>query len=350
MNKSVLILIISCVFLASCEKESHEPDKTNTSIDVLDGWQITKTANDFIFNPRDLFFINADSGFVVGYNGEICRTTNAGLSWTKMNSGTTLHLYSVYFFNGKVGFVSGEGMNGCLNNDCGKGSILLKTIDGGLTWSKKFFPDYYGIYSLRFFNKLQGLAIIHTPNDRGTFDFYVARTADGGNTWERVDVEMDYPYDKFTCAGNIVFIPGTGNKLYKSTDLGYNWQTISTDIGDMFNICFIDQHIGYINAGLNIYKTTDSGLNWAKVDFPFNSLGTVHFYNENEGFNITQISEYEGGEFPVFKGSICYQTHNAGNNWKISGLNDSIRLGITQFPQKDLGYSINSDFYTIKKK
>ena len=95
----------------------------------------------------------------------------------------------------------------------------------------------------------------------------------------------------------------------------------------------------------------DGGLNWEPVDFPFSTFDVFHFYNENEGFNIESMWAYEGGDWPTFKGSQVYQTSNGGAIWDKSGLVNTLSLGLTYFPQRDLGFGINSsEFYTIMRK
>ena len=114
---------------------------------------------------------------------------------------------------------------------------------------------------------------------------------------------------------------------------------------------FFNESIGYIDGISNIYKTVDGGLSWKIVDCPFLSFGTFHFYNETEGFNIVDVSEYEGGEFPAYKGCIGYQTYDGGVTWENSALINSYYLGLTYFVQNDLGYGANfSEFFTIKRK
>jgi photosystem II stability/assembly factor-like uncharacterized protein len=348
----ILTFLIAIFILISCEKDP-EKHETNTS-NILNGWAVTKTKYDFDINPRDLFFINSEIGFVVGYNGDIYKTNNSGETWQKLNSGTTLHLFSVYFINENIGFISGQAMNDCLDDDCDKGSVFLKTTNGGETWTKKLFEDYVSIKSLHFFNELIGLALIYTPDIPNSRDYYIAKTEDGGDSWEFIDLAIKPAYDKFYCVDNIVFIAGENQKIYKSTDRGDNWETISTPIpawNDVGNIYFYNENIGFIDGVTDIYKTTDGGLNWNTVDFPFSSFDVFHLYNEEEGFNVETVSVYDGGEFPTFKGSQSYQTTDGGETWGKSRLIDSVYLGLTYFPQRDLGYGINySEFYTIKRK
>jgi photosystem II stability/assembly factor-like uncharacterized protein len=349
MKKTLILLFVT--FLIACEKNTVDYNDLKT---ILSGWEISKTNFGLDIIARDMFFVDSEIGFIVGFNGDIYKTIDAGKLWTKQNSGTTLHLYSVFFINNNVGFVSGRAMSGCLDEDCGKGSVVLKTSNGGETWTKLFFKDYTDIYSLKFFNETKGVAIIETPSIPNTRNCYLATTSDGGNTWKFKDLAIFSSPSKIECVDNILYIAGDNQKIFKSKDYGDSWQTINTPIplsDNVQDIYFYNEKIGFIVGGTSIYKTSDGGLNWKPANFPFSTFGTFHLYNETEGFNIKTIFEYAGGDFPTFKGSIVYQTSNGGKNWNKSELIDSLYLGLTYFPQKDLGYGINgSEFYIIKRK
>lgn len=351
MSKRLIAILLAVTIINGCYKEpiAFEDDLSNG----IDGWEITKSNFDFDKNPRDIYFVNPNLGFVVGYNGDIYKTTDSGQTWIKKNSETTLHLFSVFFLDENLGFVSSQAMGGCLDADCDKGSVLLKTTNGGDTWIKTFFPDYTRILSLKFFDALNGIAIIHKPDVPNSRDEYVATTSDGGINWNLLDLTIKPSYDKFFSVDNIIFIAGENQKIFKSSDYGHKWETINTPIeayNDVRNIYFFNEDIGYIDGITAIYKTTDGGINWTKTNFPFANFDTFHFYNENEGFDIETVSVYEGGEFPTFKGSICYQTNDGGNSWSKSELMKSLYLGLTYFPQRNLGYGFNlSEFCTIKK-
>jgi photosystem II stability/assembly factor-like uncharacterized protein len=138
MSKPLIAILLAVIVIIGCSKEPNNPE--NVQLQGLDGWDISKSNYDFDINPRDIFFINPNIGFVVGYNGDIYKTIDSGKTWEKKNSGTTLHLFSVFFLDENVGFVSSQAMGGCLDADCDKGSVLLKTTNGGDTWTKTFFP------------------------------------------------------------------------------------------------------------------------------------------------------------------------------------------------------------------
>ena len=53
------------------------------------------------------FFID-DTGWIVGEDGFIKKTTNAGLDWIQQTSGTTITLRSVQFIDQNTGWICGD--------------------------------------------------------------------------------------------------------------------------------------------------------------------------------------------------------------------------------------------------
>src|ERR1051325_3893710 len=77
---------------------------------------------------RAPFFLNSDTGFVVGEailpaNAPILKTTDGGLSWALKESGTTNNLRAVHFVDDSVGIA------------CGFTGTILRTTNAGETWS-----------------------------------------------------------------------------------------------------------------------------------------------------------------------------------------------------------------------
>jgi photosystem II stability/assembly factor-like uncharacterized protein len=356
MSKKIIGILSTVMLLFGCSKAPHDDPVDKTTL-TLGDWEFSKTTYNFSINSRDLFFLNSEIGFVVGYNGDLYKTTDSGEIWTKKNSGTILHLFSVYFLNENVGFASSESMN-CLDADCNKGCLLLKTSDGGETWSKIFFPNYASIRSLKFFDELNGIAIVYKTENFGMTEQNIAITSDGGINWTLNDLDFYAPYDRLVFSGNAVYVTGKDQQIFKSIDFGHTWITINTpvqNINDIRELYFFDENIGFVDGITDIFKTTDGGSTWTKCNFPFSSFGTLHFSNENEGFNILSVSAYEGGDFPVFKGSILYETKDGGLTWTKSELIPTLSLNLTDFPERDLGYgfsgstSLGSTQYRIKK-
>jgi photosystem II stability/assembly factor-like uncharacterized protein len=153
-----------------------------------------------LFALNDLFFINNTTGWAVGRNGNIYKTTNAGASWVLQPSGTNSELYSVWFVDANLGFAAGNnvllkttngggtwsplGLSGGVkvvfaNADIGyvgNGNALYKTNNGGQNWAPLPLPEVNG--------DLVDLHLIDAQTCYALFSNTVLRSTDGGQSWE----------------------------------------------------------------------------------------------------------------------------------------------------------------------
>jgi photosystem II stability/assembly factor-like uncharacterized protein len=103
--------------------------------------------------PNDIQFTDSNNGWIVGTNGAIFKTTNGGLNWVRLtNTGLTTdhNPISVYFLNASSGWTGVS-----TSTDY---SFILHTADGGASWNKQdVFLDYYeDINCLFFWNENNG--------------------------------------------------------------------------------------------------------------------------------------------------------------------------------------------------
>lgn len=73
-------------------------------------------------NLYSVSFVNNLTGFAAGSYGTIIKTTNGGNNWVSQTSGTNLWLYGISFTSANSGYV------------CGEQGKLMKTVNGGTTW------------------------------------------------------------------------------------------------------------------------------------------------------------------------------------------------------------------------
>jgi photosystem II stability/assembly factor-like uncharacterized protein len=88
-------------------------------------------------NMAGMAFAGATHGWVVGLGGVILATTDGGKSWKPQRSGTTLDLLDVAFADATHGMAVGDRTKG--DDPLAAqfiGSIVLRTADGGATWTK----------------------------------------------------------------------------------------------------------------------------------------------------------------------------------------------------------------------
>ena len=329
-------------------------------------------------------FINTDTGYVVGENWVIRKTTNRGVSW--FASDPVGSEWWIKLLPDGYGYTAGDELKifkteGGYDNweklfftdniddvffiDENKGFIIVrdparlyKTTNGGQSWDS--IPGAPGGVELLFLNSLTGFI--------GSNLIY--KTTDGGEIW--------YETNGAGGAGKIFFINPTvgwaerSNKIYKTIDGGENWFTQLTLPADNFtSIFFVDLLNGWATSRY-IWQTTDGGNNWIQrtdipitfstdVYFPgldtgwigrYSSINNSLFKTTDGGLNWIAIPEVIGARkfyfFPdpihwlIIGFSRYYVTNDYGNSW-IEFTND-VPTGISSFqaPTNTLGYAVGS--------
>jgi len=181
-----------------------------TIILCLDGgkeWHSLSIRDKRAIDFKDIFFINADTGWVVGDFGQILKTENRARDWKLLYSDLETNLMTVRFFDIMNGIAAGN-----RNNE----AVIFHTADGGETWSEQTF----------------------------------------GNTNCFCDIAI--------VSEDIAYAAGNYGVIYKTTDRGDSWNPLNsgtlTNISDLF---FLNASTGWAVGGLGlILKTTDSGKTW----------------------------------------------------------------------------------------
>jgi photosystem II stability/assembly factor-like uncharacterized protein len=173
----------------------------------------------FIIDNQGLFgvsFVDANNGWVVGLSGLILKTTNGGESWLQQNSGSMFPLSDVSFVDENIGWAVG-GWHDVVGT-------VLKTIDGGVTWTELFISAEPNI-SVCFTDENIGIVICADPY----FD-KILRTTDGGINWGfQSSGEARFLSDVFCIDALNAWVVGWGGTILHTTNGGI------TSIGGEFD-------------------------------------------------------------------------------------------------------------------
>ncbi len=123
----------------SAPNDNCSPTVNAVFQDPFSGWIEELSASSA--NLQDVFFVDANNGWIVGNLGSIQHTTDGGATWTSQSSGVTEELRNVYFADVNTGWAVG------LNQ------TILKTSNGGTTWSVinpmlGVGADFYSVFFL----------------------------------------------------------------------------------------------------------------------------------------------------------------------------------------------------------
>lgn len=336
------------------ETQHQSPDEALWSIFFLDenlGWSVgwskiyhtddggdtweTQNFPSVTGDLTDVFFMNPDTGWIVGTYQIVLKTTDGGNTWTKIQNYLTAHkcFWSVSFTDALHGCAVGDWLLDdkgfiMVTNDggmswtettpdwatnyqdvffldsltgwaCGRDGNLVKTTDGGNTWINKSIPGSHN--DILFFDEQQGLLL---------GDFETSISTDGGETWDgpfQIGI-MSSQRNMMSWDFNKVVSVGYGGSINQSVDGGRNWNRLYRGLSSgVKQIAFFDPLNGLLIESFpyqSLKKTHDGGYNW-------NSDSLVPqgpFYEMEVSGNSAYLLNYT---------SQIVKTTDAGINWEV---------------------------------
>lgn len=330
---NLAIFFISLFFISSI----------NTSYSQ-NGW-FTQYSTNLDRSSKSIFFINAQTGWVVQDSNFVYKTTSGGLIWVTYQLPKKCQLESIRFINENTGWVCGgkygpsnmfnEGhyfktTNGGINwisygpvvmtfykdvcfanentgflaiessQDFKSGGSISKTTNSGINWNPAFeFSLYrnFGFSEIKFINQTTGYALGNYWNDTGGDSVLILKTINAGENWVKVfqspRIGASFSRKTFYAHGNSIWFLAY-NKMIYSTNAGSTWSEISmNNLSFNSKIFFTNQNTGWITKfasasdSLNLLKTTNGGLNWTGYRNPLGNMQEIFFINEYTGWATT---------------------------------------------------------------
>lgn len=329
--KQLRNLLFCIIFLSACKKD-NQTTQNNSSI-CFETTYLNTNIQDGLMS---VFFLSGKVGFVTSYNGGIYKTVDSAITWTALNSTTSLPIRDIYFFNSNTGIAVG-GLNSCGGTGCiPPGGFILKTQDAGQNWNQIFTPsNKLEITSIYFVNNLLGFCV---------GDNVIYRTSDGGQSWSENQINNlggKMMKIRFSDDQN-GFIVCLFDKILKTTDGGSTCQITSPQKNIGYYSLSSSTGTSYVSGQGKILKSVDNGINWNELANSPSDIYDIHFTTQNIGYAFGR-GNYSGGDFGHSYGSM-YCTDNGGNSWNGNG--DFKEVGLIQavsFPSNKIGYAISGN-------
>jgi photosystem II stability/assembly factor-like uncharacterized protein len=257
--------------------------------------------NDAISN-NSIYVIDSLTGWIVGNNGKIMKTTSGGDCWFSQLSSLNKNFNNVFFLNFSTGWISGDS------------GIILKTSNSGNNWVS---------ISSGITNKLK--SIFFTSDNSGWIvgnNGILINTTNSGQNWNIKNSGVTTNINSiFFISSSLGWFCGDGGIAYKTINGGDNWISLNTNSSSNLNsIIFINSTSGW-TAGQNgtVLKTTNGGDNW----FTQNSHTT---------YNLNQIclSNSDKGWISGDNGKLI-ATSSGGSDWVVQNINISNKINSVAF-------------------
>jgi photosystem II stability/assembly factor-like uncharacterized protein len=314
----------------------------------------------------DLWFVTADTGWAVNSDGKILRTDDGGTTWAEQFHDPSAYLRC-------IGFAGPErGWAGLLTGP----SRMLETHDGK-TWAE--VPDLPadGPQMICGLSVLDG-SVVYAAGTNYPFPFpfnpppAMMKTVDGGATWSAwdmtphasllVDVHFTTAQTGWVVGGKAdPTLPagpdGRANVkpvVLFTDDGGSTWTNQVADLqNDLpagewgWKIHFVNPQLGFVSLenfdDAAVLKTTDGGAHWTRVaiDDPQRNANL-----EGVGFIDEQRGWVGGWGKPAFEGGQSSATEDGGASWRNA---NEIGKFINRFrfvdDSADLGYAAGATVY-----
>jgi photosystem II stability/assembly factor-like uncharacterized protein len=265
MRKLNLLLFIGVFLLGFAHQSFSQEAWTNLSLGTGDPLKH--------FTNITFAGTGRDTTFAVARNRAIWRSTDTGLTWTKVHDqtvdGKTTNdfLWGIAFIDRFTGFASGGRSEGSTAQP-----VLLKTTDGGSTWTDISAQLPAQILEWGGGSNAQCLYGIKVVSST-TFYIYgkagaVVKANFNGTDWIFYGISLgDYgDFRGLAFAGTTAFAAADTRKLQKRSDINETneaWTQVDHGGGNTYDVEFFDANNGLcVTISGGIYKTTDGGVTW----------------------------------------------------------------------------------------
>ena len=280
-------------------------------------------------------FTDSAYGWAAGDDGSIIHTADGGKTWVKQESHTQNQITSITFINRNLGWASS-----CNYSTVPAGTVLLKTTNGGTTWtSHAYAEENVFISCVTFLDSLNGWI--------GGSPHVLSKTSDGGMTWQPAYVEpsplSQFPVLKikffnrtygYACGG-IFDVAGV---IWRTTDGGNSWRAIDPacapadevldlHISDSLKVIGVGGDPDY-EFGVGMMRSTGDDLNFIYREQGFKGRANcIVFADENEAWCSL-------GERNMF-----LYSRDGGSSWSEMSTPSQTFVTSLSFPDSRHGYA-----------
>ncbi len=263
---------------------------------------------------NDCFFLNRDTGFIVGGYGKILKTTDGGLNWGQYVISGQPWLHAVFFTDDLTGYAVGGGS---------VGGGCYKTTDGGASWNEQttnmtttalfsvFFTDASTGYIaggngniIKTINggtnwilqqngsagELHGVSFADSNHGWAVGNYVIRHTSNGGASWTTQQNSSCIFHSCVALDTSTCYVSGSGGIILKTNNGGQNWDTVATGtLSDITKIFFVDANTCYAVGGQGtILQSSDAGAHWnvQSSGLPFGILFSVYFPTPLNGYIV----------------------------------------------------------------
>ncbi len=203
---------------------------------------------------RDANSPNATTAYLLCEQGLVYATTNSGSTWNNLDTGASVTLHAISFFDSTHGLVTGDE------------GTLLATEDGGKTWSPR--PT----------GTKEHLLSVFTLGEQawaGGFDGILLHSSDAGRTWTKQESGTSMALESvFFLDPTRGWAVGWSGAILRTEDGGKTWKSVQSSAASwsLAAVRFFDEKNGWaVGFSGQLLHSKDGGLTWESQKSPSQS-------------------------------------------------------------------------------
>ncbi|MFN8417225.1 MAG: YCF48-related protein [Cytophagaceae bacterium] len=212
-----------------------------------------------------LSFPTESTGYIVGGSGMIYKTIDSADTFFQLTSPTTQNLFDVYFWDEQNGFITGN-------------YALFQTNNGGSTWNSINIPIPINTAAFRKIG-YRNSSLMYVFGGDSFIRAVMLKSTDGGNTWSDIYLSgIDAIYGMDFISDDTALTCGHYGEVFRTNDKGLTWSQMTVNTGTNPSVPTILTDIEMLNSKVGflvgysasaeeqfVLKTVDGGFNWNPI-------------------------------------------------------------------------------------
>lgn len=218
---------------------------------------------------RRVKFLNSNLGIVLG-DSVLLKTTNGGINWNQLQ--TLLNLNDAFILNNRMSLIpSSDGK-------------ILKSNDLWNSYSIQNTNLTENIIKVHFSDSLNGKCISETGK--------VLKTVNGGITWSSLsNLNIGRINNAFFKNSSVIIVVGDNGKIMVTSNAGVNWYNRNVNHNVRLNSVYLDsENKLYVSGDYGLISfSSNYGLSWEEQ--PTNVMSKINdigFFDSNSGIALTE--------------------------------------------------------------
>jgi photosystem II stability/assembly factor-like uncharacterized protein len=220
---------------------------------------VGQTVTPSAIESRDRFYGGASPAegvwWIVGANGKIIRSDDAGESWVVQKAGADVNFQDIAAWDVDTAVAVGNA------------GTVVRSVDGGSTWTPVKVP------SSEVANKLVDVKAYAGGEAWAVGEFgNILQSTDFGRTWAQVREPEDIIFNEIVRVDDdSLMVVGEFGTILRTIDNGQSWAFVDSPVGiSITAVDFADAKVG-LAGGLEgvLLGTIDGGASWFRIDENF---------------------------------------------------------------------------------